>query len=139
VALLFKQHRQVGTNMHMISQADLTVGTEIRRHRRKAGLTQKDVAARIGVTAPQFHRYEAGTTRIATHRLIAIAEVLNIRPDRLLAAASIEETAPLIASESSTQQIVDLVQTFSSIVDPRQRGALMAMARLMASASQQRA
>jgi transcriptional regulator with XRE-family HTH domain len=123
--------------MHTISQADLAVGHEIRRHRRHAGLTQKEVAARIGVTGAQLHRYETGATRIATSRLIAIAEALNMRPDRLLAAASTAKAeCPLVPSNSS-QEILDLVQMFASIADPRHRSALVAVARMMSSSPQQ--
>jgi transcriptional regulator with XRE-family HTH domain len=122
--------------MHTISKADLAVGKEVRRHRRQAGLTQKDVAARIGVTGAQFHRYETGATRITTSRLIEIAKVLNMHPNTLLAAASAAEDEPNPAPSNSGQEIVDLVQMFSSITDPRHRAALMAVARMMASEPQ---
>ncbi|MFC7556250.1 helix-turn-helix domain-containing protein [Pseudoroseomonas wenyumeiae] len=118
--------------MHTISQTDSAVGREIRRHRRQAGLTQKDVAARIGVTGAQFHRYETGATRITTSRLIAIATALNIRPDTLLAAASTEEAKHPLASSNASQEIVDLVQMFASI-DPQHRSALVAVARMISS------
>jgi transcriptional regulator with XRE-family HTH domain len=119
--------------MHTISKADLAVGQEVRRHRRQAGLTQKEVAARIGVTGAQFHRYETGATRITTSRLIEIAKVLNMHPNTLLAAASAAEAEPPSEPANSGQEIVDLVQMFSSISDPRHRAALMAVARMMAS------
>jgi transcriptional regulator with XRE-family HTH domain len=123
--------------MHTICPADLAVGREIRRHRRHAGLTQKDIAARIGVTGAQFHRYETGATRITTGRLIAIAAVLNMRPDTLLAAASTAKAERLLVPSNSSQEIGDLVQMFASIADPRHRSALVAVARMMSSSPQQ--
>jgi transcriptional regulator with XRE-family HTH domain len=122
--------------MHTISKADSAVGHEIRRHRRLAGLTQKDVAARIGVTGAQFHRYETGATRITTGRLIGIAAALNIRPDTLLAAASTAEAEQPLVSSNASQEIIDLVQMFASI-DPQHRSALVAVARMMSSSPQQ--
>jgi transcriptional regulator with XRE-family HTH domain len=122
--------------MHTISKADSAVGQEIRRHRRQVGLTQKDVAARIGVTGAQFHRYETGATRITTGRLIAIAAVLNIRPDTLLAAASTAEAEHPLVSSNASQEIVDLVQMFASI-DPQHRSAFVAVARMISSSPQQ--
>jgi transcriptional regulator with XRE-family HTH domain len=123
--------------MHTISKADSAVGHEIRRHRRQAGLTQKEVAARIGVTGAQFHRYETGATRITTGRLVAIAAALNMRPDTLLATASTAEAERLLVPSNSSQEIIDLVQMFASIVDPQHRSALVAVARMISSSSQQ--
>jgi transcriptional regulator with XRE-family HTH domain len=123
--------------MHTICPADLAVGREIRRHRHHAGLTQKDIAARIGVTGAQFHRYETGATRITTGRLIAIAAVLNMRPDTLLAAASTAKAERLLVPSNSSPEIGDVVQMFASIADPRHRSALVAVARMMSSSPQQ--
>ncbi|MFC7556372.1 helix-turn-helix domain-containing protein [Pseudoroseomonas wenyumeiae] len=122
--------------MHTISKADSAVGYEIRRHRRQAGLTQKDVAARIGVTGAQFHRYETGATRITMSRLIAIAAALNMRPDTLLAAASTAEAELRLAPSNVSQEIIDLVQMFASI-EPQHRSALVAVARMISSSPQQ--
>jgi transcriptional regulator with XRE-family HTH domain len=113
------------------SKAALALAKEIRRHRRAAGLTQQDIAARIGVSGAQFHRYETGATRISTSGLIAIADALNMRADALLATASAVEVEPLPVSANSSQEIIDLVQMFGRILDPRHRGALVAVARMM--------
>jgi transcriptional regulator with XRE-family HTH domain len=120
------------------SKAALALAKEIRRHRRAAGLTQQDIAARIGVSGAQFHRYETGATRISTSGLIAIADALNIRAETLLATASAAEVEPFPVSTNSSQEIVDLVQMFGNILDPRHRGALVAVARMMSAAPQQR-
>jgi transcriptional regulator with XRE-family HTH domain len=122
--------------MSASSKAALALAKEIRRHRRAAGLTQQDIAARIGVSGAQFHRYETGATRITTSCLIAIADALNMRPDMLLATASAAEVEPLLVPTNSSQEIVDLVQMFGSILDPRHRGALVAVARMMSSTPQ---
>jgi transcriptional regulator with XRE-family HTH domain len=113
---------------------DSAVGREIRQYRRAAGLTQKQVADIIGVTGAQFHRYETGATRITASRLIAIANALGVRADTLLAAASSIDMEPAVSTPASTsQEIVELVQMFGSIVDPRHRSALVAVARMMTS------
>lgn len=112
---------------------DSAVGREIRQYRRAAGLTQKQVADIIGVTGAQFHRYETGATRITASRLIAIANALGVRADTLLAAASSVDMEPQAVPSNSSQEIVELVQMFGSIVDPRHRSALVAVARMMTS------
>jgi transcriptional regulator with XRE-family HTH domain len=126
-------------DMHSKSKDDLAVGQKIRRYRCDAGLTQKEVATRIGVTGVQFHRYEIGATRVAASRLIAIASALNIRAETLLASASAVEARPMLAYLESSQEIVDLLQAFNSIDNPRNRSALLALARMMSSAPQQQA
>jgi hypothetical protein len=88
---------------------------------------------------PQFHRYETGATRVADSRLIAIASALNIRVETLLAPASAVEARPMPAYLEASQEIVDLLQAFSSIDNPRHRSALLALARMMSSAPQQQA
>jgi transcriptional regulator with XRE-family HTH domain len=111
---------------------DSAMGREIRQCRRSAGMTQKQVAAMVGVTGAQLHRYETGATRIATSRLIAIANALGVRPDSLLAAASTggEASRPPAPSNTS-EEIIELIQMFGSISDPRHRSALVAVARMM--------
>ena len=115
--------------------SDSAVGREIRQYRRSAGLTQKQIASMVGVTGAQLHRYETGSTRITASRLIDIANALGVRPDTLLAtaaAAGTEQVAmPNLAN--SGQEIVELIQMFGSISDPRHRAALVAVARMMTS------
>jgi transcriptional regulator with XRE-family HTH domain len=123
--------------MQMPANADAAAGKEIRRHRRQAGLTLAEVAACIGVTGAQLHRYETGSSRISTTRLFAIAAALEVRAETLLAAASKVEPKSLPTPASSSQEIVELLQMFGSIADPQHRTALVTMARMMSSAFQQ--
>ena len=112
------------------TKSDSVVGHEIRQYRRSAGLTQKQIASMIGVTGAQLHRYETGATRITASRLIAIANALGVRPDTLLASAAQPEPVqppPLHSSD----EMVELIQMFGSIADPRHRSALVAVARMM--------
>ncbi|MBC9179967.1 helix-turn-helix domain-containing protein [Pseudoroseomonas ludipueritiae] len=112
------------------TKSDSVVGREIRQYRRSAGLTQKQVASMIGVTGAQLHRYETGATRITASRLIAIASALGVRPDTLLASAAQPEPIPPSPPQSG-DEMVELIQMFGSIADPRHRSALVAVARMM--------
>ena len=116
--------------------SDSAVGREIRQYRRSAGLTQKQIASMVGVTGAQLHRYETGSTRITASRLIDIANALGVRPDTLLATAAAAGGAePVVMPNlaNSGQEIVELIQMFGSISDPRHRAALVAVARMMTS------
>jgi transcriptional regulator with XRE-family HTH domain len=119
------------------TKSDSVVGREIRQYRRSAGLTQKQIASMIGVTGAQLHRYETGATRITASRLIAIAGALGVRPDTLLASAT-QEAAPTPPIYSG-QEMVELIQMFGNIADPRHRSALVAVARMMTAPLAQRA
>ncbi len=122
--------------------SDSAVGREIRQYRRSAGMTQKQIASMIGVTGAQLHRYETGSTRIAASRLIAIANALGVRPDTLLATAAAGPTShDSVAAAlpvSSSEEIVELIQMFGNISDPRHRSALVAVARMMTTQGAQR-
>ncbi|WP_431282438.1 helix-turn-helix domain-containing protein [Humitalea sp. 24SJ18S-53] len=120
-------------------RSDAAIGGEVRRLRRAQGKTQKTLAEHVGVTGAQLHRYETGTTRIATSRLIAIAEALGVRADSLISAGSATEPDPHPKAGSNDDDIVELIHIFGTITDPRHRSALVAVARMMATHYQRRA
>lgn len=113
------------------TKSDSAMGREIRQRRRAAGLTQKQVAAVVGITGAQLHRYETGATRIATSRLIAIASALGVRPDSLMASVSASDYSPRPVVPETGDEMIELIRIFSSISDPRHRTALVAVARML--------
>jgi len=122
------------TNNRTPTQDDAWVGRRIKEERRAAGLTQKEIAQIVGVTGAQFHRYETGLTRVAASRLMSIAATLNIRPEALMGvAAPAPVKAPLpTAIPNGSDALLELVEVFASIMDPRRRHALLTMARMIA-------
>ncbi|NKC30543.1 helix-turn-helix domain-containing protein [Falsiroseomonas selenitidurans] len=114
------------------TSADASVGGRIKELRRAAGRTQKEIADIVGVTGAQFHRYETGATRIATSRLLGIATALGVRPEVLVGTAAPRSETLVDFTDGATDELVELVQVFSTINDPRRRHALMAFARAVA-------
>jgi transcriptional regulator with XRE-family HTH domain len=57
---------------------DVEVGQRIRIQRLAAGLSQSELAERIGVTFQQVQKYEKGTNRVGAGRLTKIARVLDV-------------------------------------------------------------
>jgi transcriptional regulator with XRE-family HTH domain len=57
---------------------DVEVGQRIRIQRLAAGLSQSELAERIGVTFQQVQKYEKGMNRVGAGRLTQIARVLNV-------------------------------------------------------------
>lgn len=129
------QHAATVTiNKRAPTVSDFALGKEIRELRRSQGKTQKDLARMVGVTGAQLHRYETGATRIAASRLIAIADALGTSADLLISAGSVGDHGgtPQLHSRRSADDIVELIQVFGSISDPKHRSALVAVARMMA-------
>ena len=57
---------------------DIRVGESIRAHRLIAGMSQSDLAGRLGVSFQQVQKYERGANRVGAGRLPQIAAIFNI-------------------------------------------------------------
>src|SRR5665213_2753326 len=57
---------------------DVMVGGRIRIFRSHRGMSQSDLAEKIGVAFQQVQKYEKGTNRVGASRLSRIASVLRI-------------------------------------------------------------
>lgn len=56
------------------------IGRRLRDRRRTLGLSQAQLAARMGFTPPQINRYEHGTTRLSASGLWRASEALEVPP-----------------------------------------------------------
>ena len=61
---------------------------QLRRRRVELGLTQIELAERLGVTNVTVSRWESGTFRVSATRLREIAEALEMHPELLIAASA---------------------------------------------------
>jgi transcriptional regulator with XRE-family HTH domain len=61
----------------MATDIDLHLGRRLRRRRRLLGLTQQQLAHRVGVRFQQIQKYECGANRISAARLWQLAEALE--------------------------------------------------------------
>ena len=122
------------------------VGRQLRVWRAELGLTQADVAAKIGVSAQQFQKYESGVTKIELSRLFSICNAMNKSPSQLLEKTHNAGTAPdpveypegaAFAQMSETESIVphldlsysvsEVVRLFMEIKSDEDRRAVMFM------------
>lgn len=60
------------------------IGSRIRLHRKKAGVTQEKFAKRVGISRPALVNMELGRQRIMLHNFKRIANALQIHPQVLL-------------------------------------------------------
>jgi transcriptional regulator with XRE-family HTH domain len=65
-------------------QAAMPLGERIRQLRKEAGLSQAELADKIGADPGRVSRYEAGRITPSAEALVRLAETLNISIDHLL-------------------------------------------------------
>jgi transcriptional regulator with XRE-family HTH domain len=86
---------------------DITVGNTVRELRIRTGLSQQSLGDQIGVSFQQVQKYERGTNRIGSSRLVQIASALSVQVNDLFrgvdqphADKPLEGGAPLNAKAS---------------------------------------
>ena len=62
----------------------MNIGSVIKKYRKDIGLTQEEMANRLGVTAPAVNKWENGNSTPDIELLAPIARLLNISLDTLL-------------------------------------------------------
>jgi transcriptional regulator with XRE-family HTH domain len=62
----------------MDEKIDLLLGRRLRIRRRLMGLTQNQLAVRVGVRFQQIQKYESGANRISAARLWSFAQALEV-------------------------------------------------------------
>ena len=80
-----------------------TFGAKLREHRKNRGMTQEEVASKIGVSAQAVSKWESGECLPDCFNLKALGEVYSISLDILL---ETEQTG-IDAAASKVEQIVD--------------------------------
>jgi transcriptional regulator with XRE-family HTH domain len=116
------------TSNRTAAKIDKLIGTNIREHRRLAGLTQAALGAKLGVTFQQVHMYEKGVTSVYSGRLHQIADILEV-PVKSLSGAEVERKS----SSNSPFDLLDdamtmrMAREFGKIGDVKTRRAVLAV------------
>jgi transcriptional regulator with XRE-family HTH domain len=69
-----------------------TIGGRLRELRTRRGLTQVDLASRLGMSQPLLSRYERGELRLHGALIAAFAKALHCKPEKILGLEALEET-----------------------------------------------
>ena len=116
---------------------DKVVGQNIRIRRMASRMSQEQLAHNLGITFQQVQKYEKGTNRIGSGRLLRIASILGVELTELFDGASLptrkgsKQASPLdLVSEP---QSFRMMQAFSRIENPDVRRSLLGLAEMMAS------
>jgi transcriptional regulator with XRE-family HTH domain len=93
------------------------------------GLTQQQMAERIGVTYQQTHKYERGVNRVAAGRLYTIAQVLGVEVGFFF--DGIDEVQVFRPSPKQ-RLLLELARSFISMPNRQYQDALCNLARALA-------
>jgi transcriptional regulator with XRE-family HTH domain len=96
------------------SSIDVAVGRNVRIWRMARGLSQAQLASRLGVTFQQLQKYEVGTNRIGTGRLVGVAKILSIPIATLFEGADTDPSRSLLALVADARAF-RLARAFSAI------------------------
>jgi len=112
------------------NSADIRVGESIRANRLIVGMSQSDLARRLGVSFQQVQKYEKGMNRVGAGLLPQIAETFDIPIGALFDANA--ETSPRKGSSGSVpaklipdRNTLELLNAFSGISHRKLRYSLV--------------
>ncbi|ALG89620.1 MAG: XRE family transcriptional regulator [Confluentimicrobium sp.] len=118
---------------------DVHVGKRIRHRRWMVGMTQQQLAERVGIKFQQIQKYETGMNRVSASRLWDIADALEVPVSFFFEglgqkhADDIEAgTAP--ADILSDKEALELVRSYYAIPE-NQRRRLFELARVLSDAA----
>ena len=121
----------------MDQKIDLLLGRRLRRRRRLMGLTQSQLAEKVGVRFQQVQKYEAGANRISAARLWLFCQALEVdvayffeglpsaRGDASAVHSAVHDDGAELLSRPES---IDLIRVFHQL-DERPRQRLLALAR----------
>ena len=112
---------------------ELSIGARMRARRRQLGLSQSELAERLGVSFQQVQKYERGSNRVAASTLVAAAEALDITVAWLVG----EDGAPRDDDDElfialAQPGAIEMLRAFNAVPDSRSRSALLTLAQEMA-------
>jgi transcriptional regulator with XRE-family HTH domain len=117
-----------------VDKRDAEIGRLVRAQRKQLGLTQTDLAERIGITFQQVQKYEKGTNRISIGRLTRIAEALEVPPTFFF----VRETKANLASADKSREFLAadgalrLIKAFDRFPSKEMRMSLVQLAESLA-------
>jgi transcriptional regulator with XRE-family HTH domain len=111
---------------------DVVVGRNLRHMRARLGISQEDLAARMGYSFQQLQKQEKAVNRISASTLIRLAGHLGCDPSELLRGAGDgQEPMPNQLEEFSTSEM-RLITNFRALKSSSDRFAIAQMIKTMA-------
>jgi transcriptional regulator with XRE-family HTH domain len=112
---------------------DVHVGKRIRHRRWLAGMTQQQLAERVGIKFQQIQKYETGANRVSASRLWDIADALDVEVSFFfegLGSDVADAEAGVPSDILGDKEAMELVRSYYSIPE-NQRRRLFDLARVL--------
>lgn len=114
---------------------DIHVGKRVRHRRWMIGMTQQQLADKVGIKFQQIQKYETGMNRVSASRLWDIAETLGVEISFFFEGLSEGASpAPAQADMMAAKEALDLVRSYYAIPEA-QRRRLFDLARVLSEAA----
>lgn len=118
---------------------DVHVGKRIRHRRWMVGMTQQQLAERVGIKFQQIQKYETGMNRVSASRLWDISEALEVPIDFFFeglegGGAEASENGTLPGDILADKEALELVRSYYAIPE-NQRRRLFELARVLSDAA----
>lgn len=114
------------------SWIDVAVGRNVRVWRMAKGMTQEQLANRVGVTFQQLQKYEIGGNRIPTGRLVKLSGILGIPISALFEGTNGAEPPRSLLALISDGRSFRLARAFAAIENSAMRLSLVNLVEKMA-------
>ncbi|MEM9549534.1 MAG: helix-turn-helix transcriptional regulator [Pseudomonadota bacterium] len=124
----------------MTHPVDVHVGKRVRHRRWLVGMTQQQLAERVGIKFQQIQKYETGANRISASRLWDIADALDVPVSFFFEGLQGDDApAETVAAEGKSmvppdlmgdKEALDLVRSYYAIPE-NQRRRLFELARVL--------
>ena len=119
----------------MAHPVDVHVGKRVRHRRWLVGMTQQQLAEKVGIKFQQIQKYETGANRVSASRLWDMSEVLDVPVSFFFEGLDVEQAA--VAKEErmpsdlmGDKEAMELIRSYYSIPE-NQRRRLFDLARVL--------
>ena len=122
----------------MAHPVDVHVGMRVRHRRWLIGMTQQQLAEKVGIKFQQIQKYETGANRVSASRLWDIADALDVPVSFFFEGIEGEQAEAEVAGETAAmpadilgdKEALDLVRSYYAIPE-NQRRRLFELARVL--------
>ena len=113
---------------------DVHVGKRIRHRRWMVGMTQQQLADRVGIKFQQIQKYETGMNRVSASRLWDISEALGTSISFFFEGLSVQNEGTPATDPMADKEAMELIRTYYAIPEA-QRRRLFELAKVLSDAA----